>query len=169
MKDKLIFRPLAEADAPEIVALIERAMNADEARWAERTLRFHFFCQSQGEDDGRSYYVATLDDKIVATTGTHHYSWGPDDVVWGGWLAVEPDLQHQHVGLFACLEMAKIIKARGYRRFFVETYSSPEFERARGIYEQYGFERCGSVASYLSKDVDMVVYGINVDDLWTEL
>ena len=49
-------------------------------------------------------------------------------------------------------------KQHGYMKFFIETYSTPEFARARAFYEAQGFAQIGEIQSYLPNGGDMVVF-----------
>jgi len=40
-----------------VVALVEAAMNTEEAKWAQQTFNFHFTCCKQGIDSTRKFYV----------------------------------------------------------------------------------------------------------------
>jgi len=141
-------------DISACVSLIERAMNAEEARQAEETFRFHFVCQNQGVDDGRRYWV--LND--VGLIGLHRYQWGPSENVWLAWFAVDPDFQGQGLGK-ALIQMATEEACRlGYRKLFIETYSTPEFARARAFYQAQEFAEMGQVRNYLPDGGDMIVY-----------
>ena len=43
-------------------------------------------------------------------------------------------------------------------KFFIETYSTPEFARARAFYEAQGFTQIGEIQSYLPNGGDMVIF-----------
>ncbi|UCD48846.1 MAG: hypothetical protein JSW27_15075 [Phycisphaerales bacterium] len=63
---------MTESDIDTETALVGRAMNDDEERWAARTMQFHFGCCSHGLDDGRRYYVWKQDGRLRALVGLHH-------------------------------------------------------------------------------------------------
>jgi predicted GNAT superfamily acetyltransferase len=46
----------------------------------------------------------------------------------------------------ATLDLAR---ERGYSQLFIETYSSPTFERARAFYAARGFEQVGAIRGYM--------------------
>ena len=138
--------------------LIARAMNPDEARWAETTFRRHFELQLLGITDGRQHFVHLEPEGLAGLVGLHHYEWGPPENVWLGWFAVDPAFQGRGFG--TRLFRAARAKGRliGYRKLFVETYSSQAFGRARSFYQKQGLVESGRVAQYLPDGTDMIVY-----------
>ncbi|MDD5170631.1 MAG: GNAT family N-acetyltransferase [Syntrophales bacterium] len=154
----LTFVEMTQKHIPDAVELIRRSMNEDEARWARRSFDFHFFCMTHGHSDGRRYFLALKEERLIGMTGWHHYEWGPDDALWGGWTAVDPASQGSFAALFLIANTALEMLRAGYRKVFVETYSSDEFDRARRFYEEMGCRVAGHIESYLRPSVDMVVY-----------
>jgi len=147
------------ADITPCVRLIRRAMDDDEARQARQTFRFHFACRRHGLDDGRAYYVLDADATICGLAGLHHYHWGPPENVWLAWFAVDPARQGRGLGTLLLEAMTHEARRRGYTKFFVETYSTPQFARARAFYRAHGFIQAGRVRSYLAADAgDMIVF-----------
>lgn len=138
--------------------LIGRAMNPDEARWAATTFQRHFELQLLGITDGRQHFVHFEGEKLAGIVGLHHYEWGPPENVWLGWFAVDPAFQGR--GLGSALFQAARQKARliGYRKLFVETYSSEAFARARAFYIKQGLAESGRVGRYLPDGADMIVF-----------
>ncbi|GMV90926.1 MAG: hypothetical protein AMXMBFR82_07040 [Candidatus Hydrogenedentota bacterium] len=145
-------------DISAVTRLIGRAMNQDEAGQAQKTFGFHFTCQRHDLNDGRRYFVLDRDGRIDGVVGLHQYLWGPPQNVWLAWFAVDPDHQKRGLGRqmlkFAC----RLAKQFGYMKIFIETYSTPEFAKARAFYRTMGFFHVGSVESYLPAGGDMVVY-----------
>jgi ribosomal protein S18 acetylase RimI-like enzyme len=139
-------------------ALVGRAMNADEGRWAARTMHFHFACQSHGLDDGRCYYVSKQGGTLRGLVGLHHTVWGPEENVWLAWFAVDPDCQGQGVGRMLLTEIERVAAKQGFRRLLVETYEHPDFDKARRFYKRHGFRRTGQIADYLPDGSSMAVY-----------
>lgn len=149
---------MVERDIDAAVCLISRAMNASEGNQAQETLRFHFSCRRHGIDDGRRYYILTQGSAINGIAGLHHYVWGPPENVWLAWFAVEPGIQGQGVGTLLLDAVARKASHRGYMKLFVETYSTPEFARARDFYRAKGFTEAGHIQAYLGSAGDMVVF-----------
>jgi ribosomal protein S18 acetylase RimI-like enzyme len=149
---------MRQADIDAAAELVARAMNADEGRWARRTMEFHFGCQSQGLDDGRNYFVWRQGDRVTGLVGLHHTIWGPERNVWLAWFAVDPDCQGQGLGRTLLCEIEKLAVHRGFGKLFVETYDHADFDKARRFYEKNGFEQTGRVADYLPDGSAMIVY-----------
>lgn len=147
-----------ELDLGEAAVLVARAMNADEGRWAERTMRFHFGCRRHRLDDGRMYYVWKRAGVIHGLVGLHHVIWGPEQNVWLAWFAVDPACQGQGLGRRLLAAVEEVAVEKGYRKLLVETYQHEDFEKARRFYESNGFRETGRIANYLSDGSAMVIY-----------
>lgn len=142
--------------------LIARAMNADEARWARQSMRFHFGCQRHGLDDGRLYFVHLVQGQITALVGLHHYHWGPEENVWLAWFGVDPQHQRQGVGRQLLQSIETIACDMRYTKLLVETYSHPDFASAQKFYRAQGFQKAGEIGNYLPDNHSMVVYQKNL-------
>jgi GNAT superfamily N-acetyltransferase len=149
---------MLEADVEAVARLISNAMNADEGDQARETLDFHFTCRLHGMDDGRTYYVLADTTGIQGVVGLHRYLWGPPEIVWLAWFAVDPNVRGTGCGKRLLDYILDRATNRGYRRLYIETYSTPEFAAARRFYEAKGFVLAGGVQSYLPDGGDMVVY-----------
>ena len=147
-----------------VIDLIAGAMNQDEAAWARQTLGFYFDCLSRDIDPAREYFVAQVGQHLVGIVGLHHYRWGPAQNVWLSWFAVHPD--HQARGYAKTMLRAIEIHAikRGYRHFFIETYASPEFDKALGFYQHMGFRFAGHIDGYLPDGSQMRVLYKSLSD-----
>lgn len=157
-KQKIKLEEMEPEDTDTVVKLISKAMNENEGKWAKKTIDFHHFCEEHNKDDGRSYYVAKKDDKIVGVCGLHRYIWGPEDITWLGWFAVHPEFQHKGIGHAMMENVCEIASEKGYRKLFIETYSDDDFLNARGFYEGFGFKKAGEIRDYIKKGTDMIVY-----------
>ncbi|GEM_PF-317270 len=154
--------PMGESDVAAAAALVARAMNADEGRWADRTMRFHFGCRRHNLDDGRMYFVSKRDDTVAGLVGLHHIMWGPERNVWLAWFAVDPDRQRRGLGGRLLAAVEKIAVREGYRKLLVETYAHEDFEKARRFYERGGFREVGRVDDYLDDGSAMLVYAKDI-------
>jgi len=157
-----VLEPMEKCDTESAAALVAKAMNADEGRWAARTMRFHFGCQAHGLDDGRTYYVWKRGGRVGGLVGLHHSIWGPEENVWLAWFAVDPDLQGQGLGRTLLEATEKRAAAIGYRKLLVETYAHDDFGKARRFYERNGFRQTGHIAGYLTDGSDMIVYAKSI-------
>lgn len=154
----VLLEEMRKTDTDVVVDLITRAMNENEGRWAKETVEFHFFCKENGKDDGRRYYVAKLGHKIVGISGLHRYTWGPEDITWLGWFAVDPSFQRKGIGHFMMEKTCQLARKNGFRKVFIETYSDDTFSKGRAFYEKFGFKQAGEIRDYIRNGVDMVVY-----------
>jgi len=150
--------PMKKDDIPKAVDLIRRAMNQNEADWANRAMHFHFGCAEKKLDDGRNYFVWQNDSIVLGIAGLHHYDWGPKENVWLGWFALDPDLQGKGLGGRLFDEMVSLAKEMGFKKMFIETYMSPTFEKARKFYQNKGFKPAGEIENYLPDGEAMIVY-----------
>lgn len=153
-----LLEPMDQGDIEAAAGLVARAMNADEGRWAARTMQFHFGCQTNGLDDGRMYYVSKRDNAIIGLVGLHHVIWGPEQNVWLAWFAVDPDRQGRGLGRRLLAAIESIAVRKDFRKLLVETYSHADFDKARRFYERNSFRQTGQVNDYLPDGSSMIVY-----------
>lgn len=153
---------MGEHDMEEAVTLITRAMNADEGRWAAKTMQLHFGCWRHDLDDGRIYYVWRQSGTITGLVGLHHASWGPEENVWLAWFAVDPACQGRGLGRRLLAAIEKVAAEKGYRKLLVETYEHEDFDRARRFYENNGFRVTGRIDDYLAAGSAMIVYAKSI-------
>jgi GNAT superfamily N-acetyltransferase len=151
--------PMIEPDIEDAVELITVAMNRDEARWARETMEFYFACKKQDIDSGREYYLWRHQGKIQGLVGLHRYLWGPRENVWLAWFAVHPQLHRAGVGSAMLDEVEERARQSGYRKFLIETYDSPTFEKALSFYKSKGFSQVGKIDNYLPDGSAMLVFG----------
>jgi GNAT superfamily N-acetyltransferase len=157
-----VLEPMGEQDIEEAVVLVGRAMNADEGRWAARTMRFHFGCRRHGLDDGRMYYVWRHSGAVTGLVGLHHTIWGPEENVWLAWFAVDPDCQGRGLGRWLMAAIEKVALDKGFGKLLVETYEHEDFAKARRFYEGAGFREAGRIAEYLRDGSAMIVYAKHI-------
>lgn len=155
---KKLLEPMSEGDIEAATGLVARAMNADEGRWAVRTMQFHFGSQAHGLDDGRMYYVFKQGGLIVGLVGLHHVIWGPEQNVWLAWFAVDPECQGQGLGRELLAAIERVAVGKGFQKLLIETYAHADFDKARRFYERNGFRQAGQVCDYLPDGSPMVVY-----------
>lgn len=135
-------------------------MNAEERIYAERTFSEYCASRAHGICDGRELFVLLAGTRVVGITGLHHYLWGPPGNVWLSWFAVDPDLQGQGLGSKLIAATINLARQRGFEQLFIETYSSPTFEKARAFYASRGFKQVGKICCYMPDGADMVVFTI---------
>ena len=150
-------------DTAEAVDLIAASMNADEGTWAKETFDFYFACLEYGMKCGRRYYICKKADAIIGLVGLHHYVWGPAENVWLSWFAVSPAHQGNGIGSAMLKAIQREAKQQGFKKFFIETYDGPTFERAREFYQSHGFSECGQIQGYLPDGESMRVFEKNLE------
>jgi hypothetical protein len=52
----------------------------------------------------------------------------------------------------------RLARQKGFGKLLVETYTHPDFDKARRFYERSGFEQAGRIDDYLSDGSAMIVY-----------
>ncbi|MFP4417333.1 MAG: GNAT family N-acetyltransferase [Chitinivibrionales bacterium] len=150
---------MQRTDTDDVVRLIAEAMNEDEARWARRTIDYHFDCRDAGLDDGRYYLVWRQKDTISGIIGLHHYIWGPPENVWLAWFAIAPALQRRGWGRKLLDRIEHHARKLGFTKMFIETYDHPDFDDARSFYAARGYRKKGAISEFLSDGSSMVVFG----------
>lgn len=153
-----MLREMSEKDISDACQLIALSMNADEAKWARKTMFYHFKCKENDLDDGRYYFTYLIEQHICALVGLHHYAWGPEENVWLAWFAVHPRFQRQGIGRAMLKAIEKKARSLGYSKLFVETYNQPEFEDALKFYQACGFIKAGAISDYLPSSHAMIVF-----------
>ena len=151
-------REMSEQEIDAACRLIAEAMNIEEAKWAKKTMLFHFGCKAHGFDDGRHYFTYSVDERILGLVGLHHYEWGPEENVWLAWFAVHPEHQRKGIGRSLLDSIEKRAVTEGYTKLFVETYDHPDFAKAQQFYQSCGFGKVGQIDDYLPGSQSMVVY-----------
>lgn len=149
---------MGSRDVAQAAALVSRTMNPDEGRYALETLRNHVRGQKLGVHDGRALYVLTNAAAVAGLVGLHFYVWGPPENVWLSWFALDPHLHGRGLGTRLLQAAMNEARHQHHMKLFVETYSTPEFARARAFYLARGFTKVGTVRSYLPNGGSMVVF-----------
>lgn len=157
LASELALQPMRESHIGQAVSLISRAMNPEEGGYAAQTLHLHFSSRKNGVDDGRILYVLATGPKIVGVVGLHHYAWGPPENVWLSWFALDPELQGQGLAPRMLEAVMAQAKRHHFMKFYIETYSTPEFARARAFYRAQGFAEVGGIPGWLPEGGAMVV------------
>lgn len=149
---------MEEADTDVAVGLVAQAMNPAEGQCAWRTFKHHFDCRRHGIADGRTLYVMADGISIYGMIGLHSFPWGPPENVWLSWFAVLPQLQGKGFGSAMLDAVTRKASQLNFMKLYIETYSTPDFARAREFYRARGFRQVGGIRSYLPSVGDMVVF-----------
>ena len=148
---------MIENDIEDACQLIALSMNANEAKWARKTMIYHFKCKENDINDGRSYFTYSKDQHLCGLVGLHHYEWGPEENVWLAWFAVQPRFQRKGIGKAMLELIEKQARSIGYSKLFIETYKQAEFDNALKFYTASGFTQVGVISDYLPSSEDMIV------------
>lgn len=151
-------RPLEERDIGPVVSLVCRAMNPDEGGYAAQTLHLHFASRKSGVDDGRLLYVLGKGPTVAGIVGLRGNAWGPPENAWLSWFALDPSLQGQGLGAAMLEAVTRKARQRHFMKLYVETYSTPEFARARALYRARGFRQVGRIQSVMPGGGNVVVF-----------
>lgn len=162
MQTNLQLIAMTRKDIDPVCDIIHRTLSAADAAAAKKTYDAHFFCKENRVDDGRHYFIILHEEQLIGTCGLHHYTWGPEENVWGGWLSVAPEYQRKGYGMTAFKKTLEMAKTLGYKKFFIETSNDLLTEKARNLYERLGFVQAGSVSKYWPDNIDMLVYSIDL-------
>lgn len=154
--------PMEKKEVERITNIIRKALSEEDAEAAKIGYLHHFFCAANNIDDGRKYFNIVLGNQVIGTTGLHHYTWGPKENVWGGWLAVDPKYQGNGYGFQATSMTIAEARRLGYKRYYYETSSNPDLMPAVSLYKKLGFSKVGQINGYMSGGADMLVYGMEL-------
>src|SRR4051794_6559191 len=170
--DDCHLRPLEEADADELSALIaaNRAHLAPWMPWAtsqtpERTLQFIRTTRQQLASNDGFQTAIVRDGRIIGVAGFHTVDWVHRSTSIGYWL----DEHEQGQGIMTRTVRALVDQALlGWRLNRVEIRAAPGNQRSRAIPERLGFRQEGVLREAErvgDRYLDSVVYGM-VSSAW---
>ena len=148
--DRVVLRPLAEADVPRIVEL---GADPEVARWWRGLTHEHVLEKAQGEDDGAVVFAIVVDGEVAGMIqyfeeNDEEFRHASIDLFLGA-------PYHGHgLGTDAVRTMARhLIGDRGHHRLTIDP--AAHNERAIRCYEKVGFRRVGVLREYW-RDADGV-------------
>ena len=127
MDSKITMEEMKKRHAEKVVELISKSMNKKEGNLAKNTIDFHFFCKKNKKDDGRSYFVVKIRDKIIGIAGLHRYIWDYRNIVWLGWFAVDQKFQKQGIGTMMIDKICRIAKKKDIKRCTLRLTAAKHF------------------------------------------
>lgn len=140
------FRPMVEGDLPAVMA-VEQSLFPEDA-WSEALMR----AEITGQPANRCYLVGAAGMQVVAYAGLA-VAGGEGDVQT---IAVAPEYQGRGVGTALLAALLEEAAARGCREVFLDVRA--DNDRARSLYERFGFEAVGRrVGYYQPSGTDAVV------------
>ncbi|MGH3071999.1 MAG: GNAT family N-acetyltransferase [Gaiellaceae bacterium] len=141
--DRVVLRPLAEADVPRIVEL---GAHPEVSRWWRGLTQEHVLEKARGEDDGAVVFAVHVDDEVA---GMIQYFEETDE-----------EFRHASIDLFLGAPyhdrglgtdtvrtmVRHLIDDRGHRRLTIDP--AADNERAIRVYEKVGFRSVGIMREY---------------------
>jgi GNAT superfamily N-acetyltransferase len=97
-----------------------------------------------------NYYLLLLDDKIIGVSGLYYDYEDPADIMWMDYFAVSPKFQRHGYGTKMLKNLEKICATKKIRRLCVFTGNNPAVK----FYQKSGFQICGKIKDYYSKNKD---------------
>lgn len=141
--DRVVLRPLAEADVPRIVEL---GADPEVARWWRGLTHDHVLRKARGEDGGAAAFAIVVDSEVA---GMIQYFEETDEEYRSASMDLFLGASHHGRGLGtdAVRTMARhLIDDRGHRRLTIDP--AAHNERAIRCYEKVGFRRVGIMREY---------------------
>lgn len=142
-------------DIGKVSQIIEEDFKKYDAKDCEDTIEFHFKCHDVGIEDGRKYWVAEADGKIIGLIGWVNTVEG---VFWISWFCVAKNYQGHGIGTELLTFLTDRIKERGADMICAEASSLPMFEAADKMYEDFGFEEKFRIDDYWADGDDLILY-----------
>ena len=162
--DRVILRPLAEADVDRIVEL---GADPEVARWWRGLTHEHVLEKARGEDEGVAVF-AILADGEVAGMIQYHEETDEEFRHAGMDLFLGAQYQGRGLGTDAVRTMAwHLIHDRGHHRLTIDP--AAHNERAIHCYEKAGFKRVGIMREYWLDGDGVWRDGLLLDLLASEL
>jgi aminoglycoside 6'-N-acetyltransferase len=141
--DRVVLRPLAEADVPRIVEL---GADPEVARWWPGLTPEHVLHKARGEDEGVAVF-AILAEGAVAGMIQYHEEEHPEYRHAGMDLFLGVPYQGRGLGTDAVRTLARhLVHDRGHVRLTIDP--AAHNERAIRCYEKVGFQRVGTMREY---------------------
>jgi aminoglycoside 6'-N-acetyltransferase len=162
--DRVVLRPLAEADVPR---LVELGSHPEVAHWWAGLTPEHVLAKARGEDDGVVVFAILFDGEVVGLI--QHYE------------ETEQEYRHAGIDLFlgapwhglglgtdAVRTMARyLVRERGHHRLVIDP--AAHNERAIRCYEKAGFRRVGVMREHWLDPDGIQRDGLLMDLLASEL
>lgn len=141
--DRVVLRPLAEADVAKIVAL---GADPEVARWWRGLTREHVLQKARGEDEGVAVFAILVDGEVAGMIQYHEetdeeYRHAGIDIFLG------TPFHGRGLGTDAVRTMARhLVGDLGHHRLVIDP--AAHNERAIRCYEKAGFRRVGVMREY---------------------
>ena len=162
--DRVVLRPLAEADVPRIVEL---GADPDVSRWWPGLTHEHVLEKACGDDDGAVVFAIVVDGGVAGMI--QYFEEDDDDFRHASIdLFLGASSQDRGLGADAVRTMARhLIDDRGHRRLTIDP--AAHNQRAIRCYEKVGFKRVGVMREYWRDPEGVWRDGLLLDLLAKEL
>jgi aminoglycoside 6'-N-acetyltransferase len=162
--DRVVLRPLAEADVDRIVEL---GADPEVARWWPKLTTEHVLKKARGEDEGVAIFAILVEGEVAGMIQYHEET---DEEFRHAGIDLFLGAEHHGGGLGtdAVRTMARhLIVDRGHHRLTIDP--AAHNERAIRCYEKAGFKRVGVMREYWLDADGVWRDGLLLDMLATEL
>lgn len=111
----------------------------------------------------QKFYVAEdITQKVLGYAGIErpNIDGNAQGAYWLNWTGVDPKYQGKGIGTKMLMRTIREAKKRGATTISVKTDS--QAESAHRTYEKLGFKQAGRVPKYYGKDLDLVIYSLDL-------
>lgn len=147
-------KKMVEKDLPMVYQMFEEVFNKEDEKLARNAFEYHFKAKKVGMDDGRRYWTAKVDGRIVGVIGIVITI---KNQCWLSWYCVKKAYQKRGIGHALFQHALKMAKKLNVRYFYVETGTLPTFRQAIEIYKEYNFKPKFRIKDYWKKRDHLIV------------
>ena len=119
---------MRKEEIQKVSKIIDEIFNKYDKVSAKNTIKFHFKCKESGIDDGRKYWVAEVNKKIVGFIGSVNTI---QSVFWLSWFGVKKDFQGKGIGKKLFEFFLNEAKRRKAKVICIEAGSAPMFKKSK--------------------------------------
>ncbi|MDG4475530.1 GNAT family N-acetyltransferase [Thiovibrio frasassiensis] len=152
----ITIQPIAAKDRSQLLALVRKQKNFN-AQEVEVAIEVIDDTLNPEKNDYQILIAKTGEDKVV---GFICYGEIPmtDRRFDLYWVAVDPHLGRQGIGLLLLTQMETELTGQGSAKVYVDTSSTPGYDSARGFYEKNGYRVACVFPDFYRDGDDKVVY-----------
>lgn len=153
--NKIKIRQFRKKDSASLIHILDDIFNKEDSRQAKKDIIFETELKKDHIRDDWTYWVAEINEKIVAFVGIIVYS--KSRSAWISWLGVRKKFQGKGVGkklLEHAMNEAKKTKAKN---LLVEGGTLPMFKKANNLYKKYGFKDKFKIKDYWCNGDHLIV------------
>ncbi|MCK5637296.1 MAG: GNAT family N-acetyltransferase [Flavobacteriaceae bacterium] len=141
MNDNIEIRPIKQSDNKSISKIIKSALEEFNAAiegtaYTDKETDDMFNAYT---DDKSIYYVALLNDEIIAGSGINYLKDGNSDICELQKMYMSPKARGKKIGKRLIIKSLDFAKKAGYKQCYIETF--PNMEAAIRLYKKNGFKK----------------------------